>query len=388
MELRRITEDDLGQVFGLISQAFMRGGRDDGWIRDPSTQAMNGYGVFEGATLKAQAAIAPYECHMGGDLVMKMGGIAGVACHPTARGKGYAGMCMRRALEGMRDEGQTISTLFPFSWAYYRRLGWAWVGEKRRYGVPTSAMQSCPETRHVRAAEEADHAAVQELYGRFAAGYRGLIARDEAQWKQMLGHAEKEFTYTYLYPADGTLEGYLTYRGGSRDSTHLRELICRTPAAKRALLGLLRRHDMQVSRFEWEAPADDDLRCHLCHWDLETRTAPVTQGRIVDVPAALRAWGASRGVEASFIVRVADPSAPWNDGTWTVTAASGEASVAPTTTDPGIEIEIGELSQCLYGAPTTGQLRRAGLITVHDEAQCAAMERFFAGPPMWTNDSF
>ncbi len=391
MKIRILTREEQEQTYYVWSQAFERGDREmTGWREweEKAEEKSATYGVFDAAGLQATVLITDYRLHLGPEIVVPMAGVGGVACLPASRGKGYAGAGLKFALERMREAGQPVSVLFPFSWAYYRRFGWEWVGAQRQYTVPTNILKPDPETEHVRAATPADRAAIVDTYTQMAGRYRGMIARTNSAWNDMLDATKKEHTYTYVYERDGRLEGYLTYRGGKEEETWIREFIVLTPRAQRALLGLLRRHEMQVKKFDWKAPDDDPLWSQFYDWDIETKIRPVTMGRVVDVPAALQAWRPAREARGSVRLAVQDTCAPWNTGTWQVEFAEGEVSVRSTDAAPQVRLDIQALSQGYFGTPTVAALRAADRLTVDDEAGYTALGALLAGPMMWMNDDF
>ena len=388
MEIRELKTEEREAAFFLGSQAFMSGSRDMSRLDHPDRLPRKTYGVWDAAGLQTMVGVIEYQIHLGAEVTVPMGGIAAVACLPASRGKGYAGQCLKYSLERMREAGQTVSALFPFSFEYYDRFGWAWTGIQRTYEVKTRALKGSPETEDVRAATEADRPAIAAAYTEFARRYRGAVVRGEKLWNAVLNNTEKEYRYTYLYAKEGRVEGYLTYKGGNRDGTKLREVIALTPRAQRALLGLLRRHEMQIDKFTWDAPSDDSLWSTLMHWDLKTRIEPVTQARIVDVPGALSAWKPSRAASGKTILAVKDEAAPWNEGTWQIEFAGGEVKVSRTSENPQISLDIRALSQAYFGTPTVAEIRAADRMTVHDETGYKALVDLFEGPPMWMNDSF
>ncbi len=387
MEIRKLTDNDRDAVFRVLSHAFMNGDRDPSWFNEPMPP-LESWGVWEGDRLEATATVLAFDMHLGGDAVAKMGGVAGVASLPASRGKGYARDVLAQALEGMRDAGQTVSILFPFNHDFYRGLGWDWVGHTRRYSVPSRALRGSPETERVREMTEADRDAVVDVYTRFAAGYRGMIRRHPVHWDQIVKDTEKEFAYSYVYDGPSGIEGYLTYRGGKREETHIREFLCLTPAARRGLLGLLRRLQMQVDKFQWYAPGDDLLWHDLLSWDLEARFGPTTMGRLVDVRAALRLQQPGPEKRGAANVAVTDHMAPWNAGTWRVEFEGSAVSAEPTMAAADVELDIRALSQAWFGIPTLDEVRRAERVTVTSEPGYEALRDLLAGPPMWISDHF
>ena len=392
MELREITDDLLQEAFVLGTQAFNQGARDDQFaenrLKDPNRMPATSYGLWDEHGLQAKAVVIHYQQHFGPHCVFPMGGIAGVACLPASRGKGYAGIVLRHALEQMHEKGEFLSTLFPFSWEFYRRLGWAWVGKRQDYVVVSRILAADAETEHVRAAVPTDRPAIQECYTHWAGRYRGLIERDVRLWNRILNDGDKEYTYTFLYERDGKVEGYLTFKGWKREETRLREFVALTPRSQRALLGLLRRHEMQVENFAWAAPEDDGLWHQLYHWDVKTQVRPVTMGRIVDVAAALSAWKPNAALSGKVTLQVQDATAAWNNRTWQADFSEGTTALKAVHSAPDVTLDIQALTQAYYGTPNLAGLRSGGRLEVHSEAGYDALCRLLDGPPMWMNDSF
>ena len=388
MEIRKLREDESERAFYLGSQAFMFGSRDQSWRTDINKPDFVEFGVWDEAGLQAKATIIPFQLYMGAEQVVSMGGVAGVACLPASRGKGYAGTCLKYSLERMREAGQFISMLYPFSWEFYRKLGYEWVGQKRTYSVPTRILKPSPETAFVRQAIPADRSKVEACQVAFSKQYRGELVRTEKMWNRLLDNSEKEFTYTYLYERDGEVEGYLLYRGGKREETHLREFVTLTPRAQSGLLWLMKRMEMQIDKFVWDAPEDDLLWTQFYHWDVETKLQPFQMSRIVDVKAAFEALKPPIELSDSLTFEVVDETCSWNQGAWKVSFEGASVSIESTTSPAGLKIDIQALTQGYFGSPNIDTLFDAGRIEVHDESALETLAILLDGPTVWTNVFF
>jgi predicted acetyltransferase len=390
-EIRLLTKEEMSQAGYIWSQAFGFGKRRADTEEENRPDATYGntfaVGAFDEAGLQAVLEIFDYRIYLGAECVVPMGGVGGVACLPASRGKGYAGQLLRFALGRMHELGVLTSALFPFSWEYYRKYGWEWVGTFRDYKVSTSCIKSDPETEYVRAATVADREIVKEIYTTYAKRYRGCMVRNEGVW-YFLNDTKEQYTFTYLYERDGLAEGYLIYRAGKEEETRLCEFIALTGRAQRALLGLLRRHEMQTKRFCWSAPLDDTMWSQYFHWDIETSLRNTPMGRVVDVAGAIRAWKPAREVQGSVVFSLQDTHAPWNTGTWEVEFGGGEAQVQPSQKTPQLAMDIQAFSQAYFGTPFLDAIRHAGRIDVADEAGYRAFADLLRGPLMWINDEF
>lgn len=388
MEIRRLTPDDKPSSYYLASIAFSHGRRRTDWAEDPNQTDFVAYGVWDDAGLQAQVVILDFKVHMGPEVVLPMGGIAGVACLPASRGRGYVRAAMLRALEHMKEEGQVVSALFPFSYEFYRQVGWEWIGTERRYRVPTQVLRASPETPGCRQARPADRPSIVEVYRQFAGRYRGMVARDEKLWNKLLNDTDDHYTCTYVYEKNGRMEGYVTHRGGSGECTELNEFICLTAEARRGLLGMLRRMNMQTRHIAWSAPGDDELWYDGYDHGISTELHPVTQGRVVDIAAALTLSRPFRPVRGHFTMKVTDNAAPWNERGWHVEYDAERIEVRPARRRPQVTLDIRAFSQLFMGSASARTLAQNGLLVVDDPAAIEQMDRCFAGPPVWLNDHF
>ena len=392
MNIRLIGEDEVQDAYYLSAQAFRCGTRDDNFAvkrqADADKPDTVGIGVYDDAGLQTKVMVIAYEEVFEDKFVAPMGGIGGVACLPASRGKGYAAAGLKYALEVMKDSGQYLSALYPFSWAFYRTLGWEWVGVQREYKVPAAILKSVPETESVREATSADWPAIAKIYSKYCQRYRGMAARDLRAWNRLLNHREGNYTYTYVYEGPSGLEGYLTFSGMDRDSTFINEFIVLNTTAQKALLGLLKRHDMQVKSFRWNAPDNDQFWSTFYHNDLSTSISTVTQGRVVDVAAALSALKPGLAVSGKVAVGITDTAAPWNTGVWQIGVEAGTVTATQAGSEPDISLDIQAFTQAYYGTPSLAAVREHSGVAVSSERAFALLTDLLDGPPMWLNDHF
>lgn len=349
-------------------------------------------GVFDGPRLVACAIINPLTLAWG-DSDAPMGGIGGVACTADQRGRGHVGRLLAESLRAMRDAGQYLSGLYPFSFAFYRRHGWDWVGEQKQYSVPTAELKAGPEGRCLTMYDGLDALdVVRPVYEQFARRYHGMGLRRETApgdaasywWQRTLdyGGNGSRITYVQVYsnPQTGQPEGYLTFLyPQDGDTGQVGDFIANTPAAYKGLLSVLHYYGVQVEKVSFNAPMDDPLALHLMHWDLETKIKPLFMGRIVDVPAALSALRPPADVSGRIILQVADSQCDWNNRTFAITTDAGQVTVTAAPDALGVALDIQTLSQACWGQPSLERLRTAERLSVSDETQYALLSRLL--PP-------
>lgn len=381
-EIRELNENDLPAWAQVAVQAYRRGDQGDGpphWPEGDFTR----FGLFEQGRQVAQFHLWHYEIFFDGRRV-PMGGVASVACLPLARGKGYVEALLARGLEHMQERGELLSMLHAFLVGLYRPMGWEWTGSQRSYSFPLQALPRDLEVGNVREAGPEDWEKLRDLYETEASRYRGPLVRPPSWWRDRL-QAATGFRHYFFLSEDPEPQGYLYLQ---LKEARVRELVWRTPAAYRSLLGVLRRHRSQIETFAWDAPPDDPLWHYAANWDVKTAWEPPFSARVVDVPAAL----ALRTVDASFAgrltLRTEDPLAPWNTGCWRVDTEGGAVQATRTGEEPQVTCDIGAFSQLFFGDPDAAALRHAGRLSVRDEAGFGLLQALCPPALVWSNNGF
>jgi predicted acetyltransferase len=345
LEVHLLSAEDQPAYQHIASHSFARGepiefGPDE--FLPPDRVRL---GVFEYGRLQAQYTILEFELFFGADK-RSCGGIASVACEPSARGRGYAGALIDRSLEVMRERGQFLSILWPFDQRFYRRYGWEWTGHDRSYTVPLRLLEADQEADYIEPLFSEYFEALNPIYEAKCKDYHGALVRSQKRWEYLMKPHGKRHPAAYVYRRDGAAEGFAVIRyDEKRDRARANEFVALTPRAYRALLALFKRHSATVEKFVWNAPMDDILWSLINHWDVKTRLVPSAMCRVVDVQAALRALtpDSARGGAAS--VQVLDSHAPWNDGTWRVESDGGRVSAQRTERYPDIRMDIQAFSE-------------------------------------------
>jgi predicted acetyltransferase len=402
IEIRPLDPADHHRNRVLMSHAFGKGRVVPPPAPDaPPVEAKdvaNTLAAYAGGKLVASLTTVPFDVRWGADATLAMGGIAGVATFAEARGQGLVDGLLRRSLEEMRAKGQTISSLYPFAWAFYRRYGWDWVGRKRDVTLPLRELKSAPEGRRVEAMEgTADEvrALLTPAYDAFARRYRGVFAPDSHRWKDKLNHSDDRTTHVYAYTPEGGAEitGYLLWRyDRDGDGGQVREFVASTPDAYRGLLSLLHYLATQCKTARVTLPDDTPLWSHVMHWDLRTKIEPVFMGRVVDFAAAMAQVTPPAGLpNGAATVAVRDEAAPWNAGVWRLTVEGGAVSCAAIVggaIEADVALDIQALSQAFWGTPSLAELRAAGRLEVNGEAGFALLAAVLPAAPVYTLDDF
>ena len=347
--------------------------------------------AFVDGRLAAGLRVIPLTMRING-AELSMAGIAGVACLPEYRRRGYVGALLERALFDMRERGQLLSALYTPHIALYRRYGWEIAARNIRYSFAAKDVKTIvppPRTGRLRRVTVDEWPALNALYEEYSASRNCVIVRSEDWWRRRVFGWEHEVTDAAVWEdGEGRPRGYLIYttRAGQppdrpwpQSRLWLRELVTQDATAYVALVNYLLSHDIH-DRIEMSVPPDDPLLSLLDDpHRVRVEAWSSLMLRIVDVAAALRTRGCRpQTEERRFTLAVRDKVLPWNDSTWRVEAREDRLSVEPDEGPADLALDATVLAAVFNGHLSMREAARAGLVEVTDAAALDAAAAVFS----------
>lgn len=354
-EIRTLARDELFKAAELDQFSFQYV-RPHDEIERHAREADPGrsWGCFVDGTLAAKLDLLPLRAFVGG-VSFAMGGIASVATWPEYRRQGLVASLLRKSLSVMRENGQTISLLAPFSFAFYRRFGWEHCIDRKRLTVEVGQLPA--RTPYAGQFERSrDLSALRAVYDAFARRHSGMLDRDERWWQKQVLQDERLtvaiYRDKYLKPA-----AYAIYSVKERILT-VRDWAVRDESGRRALWSFLAQHDSMINSVKLFAPVSDRLAARLENPRIGQEIEAYFMVRIVDVAAFLALYPFRESVRQEagekFLLRISDDVCPWNDGLFELTpgqSASRAVRVQPPVRAgvPIIECDVQTLAVLLFG---------------------------------------
>ncbi|MBO9597871.1 MAG: GNAT family N-acetyltransferase [Cohnella sp.] len=381
MTIRRLGEDEFEERMALSQFAFqLRFSEADMEARRKRWRPEHDWGYFdESGRLLSAAIVIPFETWVHGRK-LAMGGVAGVATWPDARRQGCVRKLLAHALEAMKKEGQTVSMLHPFSFAFYRKYGWEMTIERKKYTLAPWQMPRREDVQgRVTRVAKPNIAALNGVYETYASRYSGTLVRSNEWWSDKF--LSKAGTWAVYENDIGELEGYIFYDVMDRKLT-VHDWASVTEAARAALWTYVANHDSMISEATLSVPVDDPLTFMLADPRIKQEIEPYFMTRIVDAEAfvSLYAWEAGASREA-VALRLTDAHASWNDGTFKLYwNANGQGRLEPVSADEATSMEaevacdIQTLTAMLLGNRRPSFLREVGRV-VGDDLAIARLER-------------
>lgn len=378
-EIRQLKADDFDEMIALLQFAFQYKMEPERLEKERANFRPEWYHALFGeeGRMLSSCLLYPFEIWLRGRK-FKMGGIAGVASWPDARRQGGVARLLVHALERMRAEGQSISMLAPFSFAFYRKYGYEMTIERKNCTLETKHLPPRRETPGAVRIVEKKAEMLRPVYEKCASFFDGTLVRD-AEWWERRVLSQPGLAAVY-YDADGAAQGYVLYEVAEKTFT-VHDWAVLTREAETALWSYAANHDSMIERLKITVPMDYALSFQLPDPRIKQEIESYFMSRIVDVEAFVRQYPFEPSNQADELtLTIRDGQAAWNDGTFRLrVAADGSAEMARMTegaaggTDGGLACDIGTLTAMLAGGRRPGYLHGIGRLE-GDGAAALALE--------------
>ena len=372
MIIRQATGSDADAIATLLSKSFLE---DTAIVRvsienNPRYSISNMY-VIEEKGLSEKIAgclrITPFEiCTRG--VKTTMAGIAAVAVQPEVRRRGIAEALMEEALRKIYEMGYPVSMLFPFKHHFYKKFGYAYVGNMMQYEFSPGNLMNFEERSFVRPFTKADKGKVKKVLLQEVQTHGSFTpVRNDGFWDLVV---LPKFKDAYVYDT-GEVKGYVVlefYKEATsvigqpgEQAINIKEFVGLDAAAHRSLWGFLAALGEQVTKIRFLAPADYPLHSFLkeprerdyrrlfFEYKTFSTLASGFMLRVINVPDSLRNLRHSIELPMDFVIRVNDGNLPQNSQNLNVHVHNGETTVEETRRPLQFETEIGIFSQIYSG---------------------------------------
>ena len=349
--------DLLRYAFQVTEKELMEYGWEDDDIRQskfPVLERAYVLGAFYGDHLASQFAVYPMKMTVHG-AAYNIGFVTSVATYPEYAGMGLMSRLMKRSLTDMRERGESLALLYPYSIPLYRHKGFEIISDKMTFVVKDHQLPlelSAPG--YVRRVEE-NSPDLFRLHGRFADRTHGCIYRNELAWEEYWRWDVDDTNVAIYYSADGEPMGYMVYLLLD-EIMHIKEMIYLNPEAWKGLWKYIGAHESMVNEVKGDNYSNEPIAFWLEDSDIKETLRPYIMGRIIDVERFLgqyRFQDIKKAVSVTF--DVSDPLLRWNNRSFTVALGGPEGvRVTDAPSEHRAAMEIGTLTTMLlsYKRPT------------------------------------
>jgi predicted acetyltransferase len=350
MDIRITTSDDLEQVKKLWAYCFENYEPFFSWYFRKYYRGENTMGVFQDGQLLSSLQLIPYDIFLRGK-VLPTSYIVGVASFPEARSGGFVRKLMIEGLKELHHRGHTIALLMPFKGEFYYPYQFEFCYHHYKYEISLEALK--PVSIHygdfVELTGTENIAELDEVYRRFTTDKHGFIVRNPLKWRLLLEEHVGEKGFSYLLRMGDQPEGYILYYL-KNNKMIIREMAYTNWQAQKSLFQFMYNHRSQVEYLEWNAPLDDSTFYFLGDPKKGISLFPFLTARIIDVRKLLESISYPGDIQTNLVLKVEDKWAPWNSKVFSISVKGGQAQVEETAASWDLLIDIGALTQLVFGS--------------------------------------
>ena len=379
LQMRRLTTEDTAQYNALLRYAFQVTDSELaslGWNRKemerskkPVLKKTESLGWFDGEKLASQISVYPMSVNIFGEMY-RMGGITGVATYPEYSGYGLMSRLIKQALQNMKEEGQSVSMLYPYQIPFYRRKGWEIVSDKMTYTIKDTQLPKRRPVEGIVERVDIENEDIRKVHDRFTRMRHGALKRNDLEWEEYWRWEADDVLVAVYYDTQDKPTGYLVYYIAN-DVFRIKELVYVNQEARHGLWNYISAHISMVEKVVGFNYTNEPMAFLLEDSEIQEEIQPYIMARIVDFEAFIKNYPfdiISMHDDLHFIIH--DPVMECNNGDFSLTWDEDGKAILERGGKKGepVQCNIGTLTTMFFGYKRPTYLRRVERLHAGDEA--------------------
>ena len=369
-QMRQLHEGDLEQFNALLRYAFQvtttemvkTGWSEDEIKREKLPMLTEGYvlGWFYNGNLASQIVVYPMEVNVEGN-ILKMGGVTGVTTYPEYAGRGLIHSLMVKCLEHMRAEKQFISFLCPYSFPFYRKMGWEIVSDRLTFTIKDTQLPKRHEVPGMVERVDLESEDLKNVHEYFVVQRHGAMIRNELAWHEYWRWDNDDMIAAIYYNEKHKPLGYVVYYIED-EIFHIKEMVHLNLEAQHGLWNYISAHFSMITEVRGANYSGEPLAFLLEDSEITETISPYAMARIVDVREFLLQYNfLNRPEDLRIYFKVSDPLVEWNRGTFKLWWEDEETFCEKVDDEEGVNVislDVQTLTAMLMGYKRPGDLYR------------------------------
>ncbi|PAD18221.1 GNAT family N-acetyltransferase [Shouchella clausii] len=393
LEIRPVRSADMQQSIDLLNYVFQVTNQDVSEIGQQQMQAWKKpiiehcdvIGWFSGDQLVSQMVVYPFSVNIHGQ-PFQMGGVTGVGTYPEYAGLGLMNDLMKKSLTNMKNRGQTISYLFPYSIPYYRKKGWEIISDVITYTVrDTQIPKPYDVPGRIERVEFADKD-IRTVYDQFSHKANGAMIRNRLAWEEHFKWERDELTGCVYYDEHDNPTGYMYYKV-ENETFYVKEMIYNNEEARRGIWNFIGAHFSMVYYVKGKIFTNEPLSFFLEDSEIEEKISPYYMARIVDAERFLASFPFTSHASGKLAFAISDPLLEWNNGTFVLSFADQKRVTIENDVKADVKTDIQTLVTLLLNYKRPSTLKEIGRLEANEET-IAYLEAIIPDNKPWFSDYF
>ena len=329
-------------------------------------------GLFDVVALRSEGQLLsscylwPLEMRLR-ESVVKMCGLGTLASSAVNRGKGAVRKLLAESLNWMKNEGFSVSALYPFNIGFYRKYGWERFDDIIRYTLSPAIIRKTGQLKHYTVDDTVDpDDETLAFYNRMAQKQYNRVQKSKAHWEVDLSVRFPDDVDKRIvrFRRDGKLSGLFLMHMINDDGENILSIsnvLFEDENTLPAMLEFIASFSMQFSKVWINLPVDIELWPFLSDRPSEIKARQRAMIRVVDIMTLNGLKIASP--DTMINVAITDKLAPWNAGKITLRLEDGVLSVEKSNV-ADIKADISAISGIMSGYTDFKTMINAGLVEV------------------------
>ena len=332
---KKLEQGDIEEFNSLLRYAFQVTSselKQSGWSdkdikksKQPIFDFSYVLGYFYKGKLASQIVIYPMKVNIQ-DEIFDMGGLTGVSTYPEYTGKGLSHSLIQKGLECMRENGLTISFLYPYSIPFYRKQGWEIVSDQMTFTIKDTQLPKKRPVDGMMTRVSIHDEDLKNVYQYFALQHHGALLRGEFEWEEYWRWDNNDDMMAAVYYSNEEKPlGYVIYYI-ENDIMHIKEIIYLNTEAKHGIWNFISAHYSMISEVRGYNYTGDPIAFQFDDSEIRETIQPYIMARIVDVEEFMEQYPFQvKDDNSKFYFQVKDPVAEWNNGIFYLHFEGGKA---------------------------------------------------------------
>lgn len=326
--------------------------------------------VEEDGQIVSSLFCTPGPVYIGGKPVSHSA-VGAVGTIPEYRKHGCAGAMMEECVRMLREEKICLSSLWPFSYEYYRKFGWEVGAEVRKYSTSGNNYEPLGDPERCRGVRIDDLDDMKIAYNFYSPKYNCLTDRSDKWWESLvylldnLQYGLESGNQTVVHMTDGRVDGYAVFSHDKADDKtfiDMREIVYKHEAHRRNLLAFLGKGnpDAQIT---FNAPYGDTFLHEMPNpRTFITNVEPSFQFRIIDPVNAILNVNPPECISGRLTLAISDPV--FSEGfEFGIEIEDGYVSLTKPDKTNRLDMSIQTLSKIYSGYLTISNALRLGMLS-------------------------
>ncbi|MFX1538618.1 MAG: enhanced intracellular survival protein Eis [Promethearchaeota archaeon] len=260
MVIKRLSEKDKAKIKELFFYCFHE---IDDWDWDsPNWEKYfdlvkfeDHLGYFDNDELVSTYFIENFQFYVRG-VLMKMGGVAGVATQPEYRRQRQIRKLALESLKVMRENKQFISALYPFKYSFYRKFGYENCSETPTIIAPPGNILLPKDFQPLKLKSEPNNETtfnlIMAIRKKYSEKYNNMIFSSYKEW--VFYHVGKHYKIYVIYDKEEPVGYFITYlekrEGPWNIRLNISKHLCSSEDARLTMFDFIKKHTDQNKDFK------------------------------------------------------------------------------------------------------------------------------------------